>query len=90
MAVAGAIILNRLVDSALFMLAFGLGTLPLMYSLTHSGNKLLSLIRGNYKRILTFGLFAFGMFLIYRGLGMEFTMALDNMLNATDAVVNCE
>jgi len=90
MAVAGSIIQLTLVDSALYMLAFGLGTLPMMFSLTLSGNKLLSLVRGNYKRVLSVGLFAFGLFLVYRGLEMEFTAAVDNMFNPAGGVVECE
>lgn len=90
MGVAGAIVQTTQLNSALFMLAFGLGTLPMMFSLTFSGSKLLSLVRGNYKRVLSIGLFSFGVFLVYRGIGMEFTEALTNMLNPAAGITGCE
>lgn len=90
MALAGAVVQNSLVDSATFMMAFGLGTLPLMFSLSLSGNKLFQLIKGNYRRVLSIGLFAFGLFLVYRGLGMEFTSALSNIFNPTAGVAGCK
>ena len=90
MAVAGSLIQTTLINSALYMLIFGLGTLPIMFSLSHSGDKLLSLVRGNYKRILTFGLFCFGIFLLYRGLGMEFSGPVESILDPTQGIVGCE
>lgn len=90
MAVAGAAIQPTLLESGLFMVTFGLGTLPLMFSLSYSGNHLLKLIQGNYRRILSFGLFAFGIFLLYRGLGMEFTTAISNMFDPTGSAVICK
>jgi sulfite exporter TauE/SafE len=90
MAVAGAIIQASLIDSAIFMAVFGLGTLPMMLTLSISGNALFSLIKGNYKRILTACMFCFGIFLVYRGFGMEFTGALDNLINSKVGVVVCE
>lgn len=90
MALAGALVQRSLLESTLFMFAFGLGTLPMMFSITVSGNKLFSLIRGNYRKVLTAGLFFFGGFLVYRGLGMEFTAALNNLLDPVGGVVLCE
>ncbi len=90
MAIAGALIQTDLFSAAGFMLFFGLGTLPMMFSLTLSGNKLLDLVRGNYKRVLSFGLFSFGLFLVYRGLGMEFMTSIDNIFNPAAGVVGCE
>ena len=90
MAVAGAIIQPTLPDSGLFMLSFGLGTLPMMFSITLSGNKLLQIVRGNYRKVLTLGLFCFGLFLVYRGLEMDFTAALEGMFNPEAGVTGCK
>ena len=90
MAIAGALIQVELIGSAMFMMFFGLGTLPMMFSITLSGSKLLNLIRGNYKKVLSLSLFVFGIFLLYRGLGMEFGGALNNILDPTAGVVGCE
>ena len=90
MALAGSLIQITLFDAALYMFAFGLGTLPLMFSLSHSGDKLMSLVRGNYKRILSFGMICFGFFLLYRGIGMELSTPVENVLDPTSGIVGCE
>ncbi|MDA9774207.1 hypothetical protein N9B82_04545, partial [Saprospiraceae bacterium] len=60
-----------------FMLVFGVGTLPAMLGLM-SGYSLLSVkMRTNVKMMLPMVSFAFGCFLIYRGIYVEMPMELD-------------
>ena len=77
LALAGAISSSHWTDSMLFMLVFGVGTLPAMLGLM-SGYSLLTVkMRANVKMMLPIVSFVFGCFLIYRGIYVEMPMELD-------------
>jgi sulfite exporter TauE/SafE len=70
MALAGSINTGSVVYGSLFMAAFGLGTLPLMWALTFFGNSMPTAIRVNIKKAYPFVLGTVACLLIIRGLGL--------------------
>jgi len=71
-AAAGAIAMSGLGQGALFMLLFGLGTVPGLLMLQFSGNYLLKKFKGAIPRSLNFVALLSGLLLIYRGTMMSF------------------
>ena len=71
-AAAGAIAMGGLWQGALFMLFFGLGTVPALYLLHFSGNYLLKRFKGLIPRTLQLLALCAGLILIYRGAMMSF------------------
>jgi uncharacterized protein len=70
LAIAGAVSTGSLTNSMVFMVFFGMGTLPLMWSLTFFGTYLnIHFIRG-IKKAYPYLMFAFATVLILRGLGL--------------------
>lgn len=71
MAVAGALATGKVVDSSLFMAAFGLGTIPAMFLLSFAGSYFSVKLRNNLRKFSPF-VFAFmGIWLLLRGLNLD-------------------
>lgn len=70
MAIAGALATGDVISSMVFMAAFGLGTLPLMWSLAFFGNYISTGIRLKIRRIYPYALGLMACLLIVRGLGL--------------------
>lgn len=71
MAIAGALATGQVMDSAMFMIAFGTGTIPAMFLLGVAGNYI-SLSTRNFLRKLSPLVVAFmGVLLILRGLNLD-------------------
>lgn len=71
MAIAGALATGKVVDSSLFMAAFGFGTIPAMFLLSFAGSYLSVGVRNNLRKLSPF-VFAFmGVLLILRGLNLD-------------------
>lgn len=70
MAVAGAIAAGDVVSSVLFMAAFGLGTLPIMWSVAFFGNYVGVSLRQKIRRAYPFMMALMATLLILRGMGL--------------------
>jgi len=77
LALAGALSSGSSMDGMLFMLAFGLGTIPALMALSYSASLLKKKKRFNLNRILSFVSLFFGLFLIYRGFMVNAPEELD-------------
>ena len=77
LALAGALTTGGMMDSVLFMAAFGLGTIPLMALFTVGVSSLPGRIRGFFQRALPAITFLFGVYMILRGLGIHMPEELD-------------
>lgn len=71
MAIATAISAGSVVESSLFMAAFGLGTLPLMCCMIFFGNCISLQWRINIRKLFPYVLFMMACLLIIRGLGFD-------------------
>jgi sulfite exporter TauE/SafE len=70
MAVFGAIAINGLAESSLYMAFFGLGTVPLMSIVIYAKDWLKSILKFNPKRIIPYAIAIIGILFILRGLGL--------------------
>ncbi|NNE27700.1 MAG: sulfite exporter TauE/SafE family protein [Saprospiraceae bacterium] len=74
-ALAGSIAEGTALSGALYMMAFGLGTLPLMLGVmlvkNFNRNRFIRL-----RKLIPFGLFVFGVLLIYRGIALDVPLDL--------------
>lgn len=73
-AVAGAISTTRGLDGALFMLLFGLGTVPLLMALLLGGHRVAALLRGRFRWLQPAILILAGALLLYRGLQLDLSL----------------
>lgn len=71
LAVVGAITQGGIFGAMIYMLLFGLGTLPLMLTLSFTGSKLQLKYRKQLFKVAPVVVFLFGTLLIVRGLGIE-------------------
>ncbi len=69
-ACAGAVAVGGLVSGMEYMLAFGLGTIPLMLGLGLAGRPIQLAFRLNLQRLIPLSVFAVGMLLILRGMSL--------------------
>lgn len=70
MAIAGAIGTGELVLGSLYMIMFGLGTIPMMLSIAIAGNILNAAIRQKINRLIPVLVVVVGIFFILRGLSL--------------------
>lgn len=70
MALAAALVAGTVAKSSLFMAAFGLGTLPLMWGISFLGNSLSLKARMSIRKIYPYLLFIMACLLIIRGAGL--------------------
>ena len=70
MAIAAAVSTASVINSSLFMAAFGLGTLPLMWSLSFFGSYITVQRRVTIRKAYPYLMFAMACLLIVRGLGL--------------------
>ena len=70
MAIAGAIGTGELVLGSLYMIMFGLGTIPMMLSIAIAGNILSAAIRQKINRLIPVLVVVVGIFFILRGLSL--------------------
>jgi sulfite exporter TauE/SafE len=70
MALLGALGMSTPVNSALFMVLFGLGTFPLMFLVGYLGNVLKPEYRLKFQKAIPVLVFFMGMLFILRGMGL--------------------
>ncbi len=76
MALAGAITAPTVFDSVVFMAAFGMGTLPLMLTVSIAGGFVTPRFRNYVRKITPVFIFLFAVLFMYRGLGIDLPMNL--------------
>jgi len=75
-ALAGAVTTSGALQGVAFMALFGLGTIPLMLSAFFLGRKLQIRFRTSFSKVANFAMLALAIFIIYRGLSVDFPMDL--------------
>lgn len=70
-AIAGAVSTASVIKSSLFMAAFGLGTLPVMWSIAFLGSSINMNIRLKIRKMYPYVMFLMAVLLIIRGLGLQ-------------------
>lgn len=92
--IAGAIGTANTVQGILFMVAFGLGTLPLMLAISLAGNMVTLQLRNKINKIIPFIVVIVGIIFILRGLslGIPFLSPSEKKLNPDfhKAKIECE
>lgn len=89
MAVAGAIAAGAIWKSALFMAAFGLGTLPIMWSVAFFGNYVGVSFRQKIRRAYPYMMTLMACLLILRGMGLGIPYVSPKMNAAKKEVHGC-
>jgi hypothetical protein len=89
MAVAGAIAAGDIWKSALFMAAFGLGTLPIMWSIAFFGNYVGVSFRQKIRRAYPYMMTLMACLLILRGMGLGIPYVSPKMNAAKTTVHGC-
>jgi sulfite exporter TauE/SafE len=67
---AGSLDMSNYKEGALFMMFFGLGTIPMMTGLHLMGNNLTKSLKGKLAKLIPFFVFIMGLLFILRGLGL--------------------
>ncbi len=70
MAVFGAVAAGDLINGSLYMILFGLGTVPLMTTAVYFGNFLTLRLRQRIRKIIPVFVFVIGVLFILRGMGL--------------------
>ncbi len=89
MAVAGAIAAGDVFGSIIFMAAFGLGTLPVMWSIAFFGNYMGVSIRQQIRRAYPYMMAVMACLLIIRGMGLGIPYVSPKMNVKTEQVQGC-
>lgn len=89
MAIAGAIAAGDMGKSALFMAAFGLGTLPIMWSIAFFGNYIGVSLRQKIRKVYPFMMTLMACMLILRGMGLGIPYVSPKMDFAKKEVQGC-
>lgn len=84
LALAGALATGSVIGSVGFMVLFGLGTIPMLFSLTAGIGFFTIEIRSKFRKILPYVTLLFGLFLIYRG----FMIDIPTELNFWESIKN--
>lgn len=90
MALAGSIATGELLKGSLYMLLFGLGTLPVMLTVSLLGNFISTQIRNQIRRIIPILIVIIGILFILRGmnLGIKYISPKLNKTNNTEMKMN--
>jgi sulfite exporter TauE/SafE len=89
MAVAGAIAAGDMGRSVLFMAAFGLGTLPIMWSIAFFGNYIGISVRQKIRRAYPYMMTVMACLLILRGMGLGIPYVSPKMNAAKTEIHGC-
>ncbi len=87
-AMTGSASMHNYLESATFMMSFGLGTLPLMWSLLFFGNVISLQIRNKIRRLYPYMMGLMACLLIIRGLGLGIPY-LSPVWHDHQVVMNC-
>jgi sulfite exporter TauE/SafE len=84
LAIAGALSSQTMMSGALFMMMFGLGTIPALFLLVIGSQSVSPKLRSRFRQVLPFVNILFGIFLIYRGVVVD----MPESLNFWEAIKN--
>jgi len=83
-ALAGALVMSQVYQGALYMVFFGLGTIPMMMALSLAGNVVSFRLRGRLSKVLPYFIILLGLVFILRGMNLGIPY-VSPKLNKTDA-----
>lgn len=86
---AGALAVGNAVDSALFMAAFGLGTLPMMLAVHMAGDLISLNLRARIRGLLPYAFAVMGVLFILRGMGLGIPYVSPELGASLGGVVEC-
>lgn len=69
-ALAGALLMSQVYEGALYMVFFGLGTIPMMMALSLAGNLISSKFRAKLSKVIPYFIILLGLVFILRGLNL--------------------
>jgi sulfite exporter TauE/SafE len=88
-AIAGAVATGSILNSALFMAAFGLGTFPVMFAVTVLGKYISLQWRNQMRRAVPFFIGVMAVLLILRGLNLGIPFISPEMNSSPAGTVSC-
>lgn len=86
---AGALAVGNAFDSALFMAAFGLGTLPMMFAVHMAGDLISLNLRARIRSLLPYAFAVMGVLFILRGMGLGIPYVSPELGPSLGGVVEC-
>ena len=89
MAAAGAVATGDIGDSILFMAFFGLGTLPMMWSVAFFGNYVSLRLRQNIRKVYPYMMMLMACLLMLRGMGLGIPYVSPNVDMHKNTVHSC-
>lgn len=89
LALSGALLAGNSLDSAVYMMTFGLGTLPMMFGISLLSGKGQALLKKRYRPILNGFIIVFGCFLLLRGMGLGIPFLSPELGPIGDSVAGC-
>jgi hypothetical protein len=89
MAIAGALVTGDPFSSMLFMAAFGLGTLPLMWALSFFGNFISISVRIRIRKLFPYAIALVACLLIVRGLGLGIPYLSPRFGTGVNEAISC-
>lgn len=89
-ALAGALVMSNIYQGALYMLLFGLGTLPMMLAISVAGNMISGTFRKRLSRIIPWFIVLLGILFILRGMNLGIPYISPKLQQEGDkAVMEC-
>jgi sulfite exporter TauE/SafE len=89
LAIAGALGTGTIEAASVFMIFFGLGTLPAMFALSYFGFFIKISIRNTIKKAMPIFIAAMGVLLIVRGMGLGIAYLSPGLTNASQHSISC-
>lgn len=89
-ALAGAIAEGNMVDGMVFMLFFGLGTLPMMYSSSILGGFITLKLRNKLQKLIPFMILLIGILFVLRGMDLGIPYVSPQIDRVDPAVTQCD
>ena len=89
MAIAGAIAAGTAVDGTIFMILFGLGTLPAMWAVSYFGTMVSQSLRQQFRKIFPAVMVVLALMLILRGLNLDIPFLSPSLHLSHSSAVIC-
>lgn len=89
MAIAGAIVTGDVLEGTLYMVLFGLGTLPIMLSLTLTSQVISVNFRNTIKKIIPIFIIIIGLLFILRGMNLGIKYVSPKLAKAEEPKLEC-
>jgi uncharacterized protein len=88
-ALAGALVMNQVIDGAIYMIFFGIGTLPMMAAIAVAGNLVSFKFRTKLSKALPYFIVLLGLIFILRGMNLGIPY-LSPKIHSTEAKTTME